>query len=102
MLRRPSILALLAVLVTAGLVRAADAPAKPTLRGFKITTEGGVEGKQTVEFGPDGRPLDGPAMPATTRIGNGRPLPPGGALPAPVGEAPATTSGAGQIGRAHV
>lgn len=96
MFRRPSILALLAVLVTAGLVRAADAPAKPTLRGFKITTEGGVEGKQTVEFGPDGRPLDGSAMPATTRIGNGRPLPPGGALPAPGGEAPATTSGAGR------
>ena len=79
---RTSSLALLAVF-TAGGLRAADAPPKPTLRGFKVTTEGGVEGKQVVEYGPDGRPLDASAMPATTRVGNGRPLPPGSTLPTP-------------------
>ena len=81
---RTSSLALLTVLA-AGALRAADAPAKPTLRGFRVTTEGGVEGKQSVEYGPDGRPLDGSVIPATPRVGDGRPL------PAPTG--PATTSG---------
>lgn len=87
---RTSILALLAVL-TAGAAWAADAPPKPILRGFKVTTEGGVEGKQTLEYGPDGRPLDGSALPATTRIGTGRPLPTttgGGASVAPSSPAP--------------
>lgn len=79
---RSSSLALLAVFTT-GVLRAADAPPKPSLRGFKVSTEGGVEGKQVVEYGPDGRPLDASAMPATTRIGNGRPLPPGATLPTP-------------------
>lgn len=83
---RTSSLALLAVLAT-GVVRAADAPAKPTLRGFRVTTEGGVEGKQSVEYGPDGRPLDGSVIPAAPRLPDGRPLPPG-----PVGPAPATSA----------
>lgn len=73
---RTSSLALLAVL-TAGVLRAADAPAKPTLRGFRVTTEGGVEGKQTVEYGPDGRPLDGSVIPS---------------VPRPVGERPPNVS----------
>jgi hypothetical protein len=81
---RLSSLALLTVLTAAG-SRAAEAPPKPTLRGFKVTTEGGVEGKQTVEYGPDGRPLDASAMPATNRVGNGRPLPPGATLGPPPG-----------------
>lgn len=74
MFRRTSSLALLAVLAT-GVVRAADAPAKPTLRGFRVTTEGGVEGKQSVEYGPDGRPLDGSVIPSVPRPGAERPLP---------------------------
>ncbi len=81
---RTSSLALLTVLAAGG-SRAAEAPPKPTLRGFKVTTEGGVEGKQVVEYGPDGRPLDASAMPATTRVGNGRPLPPGATLGPPPG-----------------
>lgn len=92
---RTSSLALLAVF-TAGGLRAADAPPKPTLRGFKVTTEGGVEGKQVVEYGPDGRPLDASAMPATTRVGNGRPLPPGATLPTPPGETPGAPEGSGK------
>lgn len=81
---RTSSLALLAVL-TAGVVRAADAPAKPTLRGFRVTTEGGVEGKQTVEYGPDGRPLDGSVIPSAPRPASERPL------PTSPGTAPTTT-----------
>ena len=81
---RLSILALLTVFAAAG-SRAAEAPPKPTLRGFKVTTEGGVEGKQVVEYGPDGRPVGGGGIPATTRIGHGAPLPPGALSGAPVG-----------------
>lgn len=84
---RTSSLALLTVLV-AGWAHAADAPPKPILRGFKVTSEGGVEGKQSVEYGPDGRPLGGGGMPATTRLGNGAPLLPGAAIVGP----PAGTS----------
>ena len=81
---RTSSLALLTVLA-AGVAHAADAPPKPTLRGFKVTTEGGVEGKQVVEYGPDGRPVGGGGIPATTRVGNGAPLPPGALSGSPAG-----------------
>jgi hypothetical protein len=96
---RTSSLALLTVLLTAW-VHAADAPPKPTLRGFKVTSEGGVEGKQSVEYGPDGRPAGGGAMPATTRVGNGAPLPAGATVvgpsagtTAPSAPAPAASQG---------
>lgn len=92
---RTSSLALLTVLV-AGWVHAAEAPPKPTLRGFKVTSEGGVEGKQSVEYGPDGRPVGGGAMPATTRLGNGAPLPAGAAIVGPSAQAapaPAVSQG---------
>lgn len=82
---RTSSLALLAVL-TAGVADAADAPAKPVLKGFRVTTEGGVEGKQTVEYGPDGRPLGGSVIPSSPRPDLERPA------PMPTAVAPTTSS----------
>lgn len=89
---RTSSLALLTVLLLTAWAHAADAPPKPTLRGFKVTSEGGVEGKQSVEYGPDGRPLGGGAMPATTRVGNGDPLPPGATIVGPSAGTAATSA----------
>ena len=48
-----------AVLILAAALASAQQPPAPKLTGFRVTTEGGVEGTRTYRYDEQGRPIDG-------------------------------------------
>lgn len=91
----------LLALLAGGVAHGQQKPPAPKLTGYRVTTEGGVEGTRTIRYDENGRPLDGQAPPASSRptsLGPARPSPTAPAAPAPRVDAPAPAAGPAAAG----
>lgn len=59
------------LLIPVALSFGAPRPADPVVTGFRVTTEGGVEGKQTIQYDAQGRPIGGNVAPMPSRVRDG-------------------------------
>lgn len=74
--------AIVLLALAGGVARAQQKPPAPKVSGYRVSTEGGVEGTRTIRYDAEGRPIDGnprEAIPAP----ESRPAPLAPAVPAP-------------------